>query len=53
LDVNGEREDVALGAPSLPSEISFNKHTYNLFEQKAFHVTYFLSISVFKSNSDI
>jgi hypothetical protein len=47
-DVNGEREDVAVGAPSLPSEISSTKPTYNLFEQKAFHTTYFLSISVFK-----
>jgi len=47
-DVNGEREDVAVGARSLPSEISSTKYTYDLFEQKAFHATHFLSISDFK-----
>lgn len=52
-DVNGERENVAVGAPSLPSKISSTKHTYDLFEQKEFHATHFLSISVFKKNSDI
>jgi hypothetical protein len=49
LDANGKREDVAVGAPSLPSEISFTKHTYDLFEQKAFHATHFLSIYVLKN----
>lgn len=28
-DVNGEREDVAVGAPSLPSEIISTKPTYD------------------------
>jgi hypothetical protein len=47
-DVNGKREDVAVRGPSLPSEISSTKHTYDLFEQQAFHTTHFLPTSVFK-----
>lgn len=46
-DVSGKRGNAAVGAPSRPSEIISTKHTYDLFEQQAFHTTHFLSIPVF------